>query len=64
MNQKIKKEEQNNAIKEQIMQIRSELLNVNDQLSVIKQFLIGLTEGGENERNKRKPCLSAFRGRK
>ena len=64
MNQKIKKEEQSNAIKEQIMQIRSELLNVNDQLSVIKQILIGRSEGGENERNKRKPRLSVFRGRK
>ena len=60
MNQKKKKEEQ-------ITEIRSELMNVNDQLSDIKKILADLnlsSEGGKNERNKRKSYLSALRGRK
>ena len=60
MNQKKKKEEQ-------ITEIRSELMNVNDQLSDIKKILADLnlsSEGGKNERNKRKSYLSALRGKK
>ena len=60
MNQKKKKEEQ-------ITEIRSELMNVNDQLSDIKKILADLnlsSEGGKNEKNKKKSYLSALRGRK